>query len=114
MFGVITRHVPAPPGLDSPMLWGTEQHLSDLFGGAVAEVRSVRRAFALRFASAEDFVADFRSWYGPTVKAFEALNEDGRAALAADLAELARQWDRNHGGSIAIPATYLESVLTLI
>jgi len=113
MFGVITRHVPAPPGLDSPMLWGTDQHLSDLFGGAVAEARSVRRTFTLRFASAEDFVADFRSWYGPTVKAFEALNEDGRAALAADLAELAREWDRNHGGSIAIPATYLESVLTL-
>src|SRR5215813_1139144 len=52
MFGVITRHVPGPPGLDSPMLWGTDQHLSDLFGGAVAEARSVRRTFTLRFASA--------------------------------------------------------------
>jgi hypothetical protein len=37
----------------------------------------------------------------------------GRAALAADLADLARRWDRNDGGSIAIPATYLESILTL-
>lgn len=32
MFGVITRHVPGPPGVGSPMLWGTEQHLSGLFG----------------------------------------------------------------------------------
>ena len=28
MFGVITGHVPGPPGIASPLLWGTEQHLS--------------------------------------------------------------------------------------
>src|SRR5215470_3482067 len=95
------------------MLWGTEQHLSRLFGGAVAGIRSVVRTFTLRFTSPEDFVADFRTFYGPTVKAFEVLDEESGAALAADLARLARRWDRNHGGSIAIPATYLESVLTL-
>jgi SAM-dependent methyltransferase len=39
MFGVITRHVPGPPGVASPLLWGTEQHLSDLFGAATAEAR---------------------------------------------------------------------------
>ena len=51
--------------------------------------------------------------YGPTLKAFEAA-DDGRDALAADLANLARRRDRNHdGGSIAIPASYLETVLTL-
>jgi hypothetical protein len=47
------------------------------------------------------------------VKAFEALDDNGRGALAADLVDLARRWDQNHGGSIAIPATYLETVLTL-
>jgi ubiquinone/menaquinone biosynthesis C-methylase UbiE len=113
MFSVITRHVPGPPGIEPPMLWGTEQHLSDLFGDTVADTRSVLRTFTWRFKSPEDFVADFRSFYGPTVKAFEALDEQGGAALAADLARLVRRWDRNDGGSIAIPATYLESILTL-
>src|SRR5262245_36901512 len=113
MFGVIARHVPGPPGIDSPMLWGTEQHLASLFGEAATDIRSVQRTFTFRFTSPEMFVADYRRWYGPTIKAFEALDEDGRAALAADLADLARRWDRNHGGSIAIPATYLESILTL-
>src|SRR5262249_40678575 len=51
MFGVITRHVPAPPGGASPMLWGDEQHLSGLFGTAVAATRSVQRTFTWRFAS---------------------------------------------------------------
>ena len=113
MFGVIARHVPGPPGIESPLLWGTEQHLASLFGEAATDIRSVPRTFTLRFTSPEVFVADYRRWYGPTIKAFEALGEDGRAALAADLAGLARRWDRNHGGSIAIPATYLESILTL-
>ncbi|MGB6583171.1 MAG: class I SAM-dependent methyltransferase [Streptosporangiaceae bacterium] len=114
MFGVITRHVPGPPGVASPMLWGTEQYLSGLFGPAIADVRSVERTCTWRFASAEEFVTFFRRWYGPTLKAFEAADDDGRGALAADLADLARRRDRNDdGGSIAIPASYLETVLTL-
>jgi SAM-dependent methyltransferase len=113
MFGVIARHVPGPPGVASPLLWGTEQHLSGLFGAAAADARSVRRTCTWRFTSPEEFAAFFRRWYGPALKAFEVLDEDGRAVLAADLAHLARRWDRNHGGSIAIPATYLETILTL-
>jgi SAM-dependent methyltransferase len=114
MFGVITRHVPGPPGVASPMLWGTEEHLSGLFGAAIADTRSVERTCTWRFTSAEEFVAFFRRWYGPTLKAFEAAGDDGRDALAADLADLARRRDRNNdGGSIAIPANYLETVLTL-
>ncbi|HEY1003225.1 MAG TPA: class I SAM-dependent methyltransferase [Streptosporangiaceae bacterium] len=113
MFGVITRHVPGPPGVASPLLWGTEEHLSSLFGASVADARSVRRTCTWRFTSPEDLVWFFRRWYGPTLKAFEALEQDGRAALAHDLAQLARHWDRNHGGGIAVPATYLETILTL-
>ena len=113
MFEVITRHVPGPPGVASPLLWGTEQHLSDLFGAAAADARSVQRTCTWRFTSAEEFAAFFRRWYGPALKAFEVLDGNGRNALAADLAHLARHCDRNHGGSIAIPATYLETILTL-
>jgi SAM-dependent methyltransferase len=114
MFGVITRHVPGPPGVASPMLWGTGQHLSDLFGPAIADVRSVERTCTWRFPSAEEFVAFFRRWYGPTLKAFEAAGDDDSDALAADLADLAHRRDRNDdGGSIAIPASYLETILTL-
>jgi hypothetical protein len=56
----------------------------------------------------------FRRWYGPTLKAFEALDDRGRASLATDLVDLAQRCDRyRDGGSIALPATYLETVLTL-
>ena len=92
MFGVITRHVPGPTAVASPLLWGTEQHLSGLFGASVAEAESVQRTCTWRFTSPEEFVWFFRRWYGPALKAFEVLDQDGRAALAHDLAQLARHW----------------------
>lgn len=114
MFRVITSHVPAPAGVQSPLLWGTGEHLTELFGDAVNETSSVRRICTFRFTSAEEFVTFFRRWYGPTLKAFEALDESGRAALGTDLTELARRWDRHgDGGSVALPAEYLETVFTL-
>jgi ubiquinone/menaquinone biosynthesis C-methylase UbiE len=114
MFKVITSHVPSPPGVASPLLWGTPAHLAELFGDAVASARHERRICTFRFASAQEFVAFFRRWYGPTLKAFGALDEAGRPALAADLAALVERFDRHRdGGSVAIESEYLESVLTL-
>lgn len=52
----------------------------------------------------------FRRWYGPTLKAFEALEGDARDALERDLVALARRHDRLAGDAIAIPATYVEAV----
>jgi ubiquinone/menaquinone biosynthesis C-methylase UbiE len=114
MFRVITSHVPGPAGLQSPLLWGTEPHLLDIFGGAAQKVRSVERTCTFRFTSPEEFVAFFRRWYGPTLQAFAALDPVGQASLAHDLAGLARSYDRHRdGGSVAIGSTYLETVFTV-
>jgi hypothetical protein len=94
------------------MLWGTESHLRGLFDDRIASLEIEERTFTFRFASAEDFVLFFRTWYGPTLKAFAALEGDAREALEQDLLELARRSDRLGGGSgaIAIPAAYIEAV----
>ncbi len=114
MFGVITAHVPPPAGVPSPMLWGREDHLVELFGDSVDDIRSTKCLQMFRYRSADEFVDYFRRWYGPTVKAFEALDADGQTQLFADLAYLARRWDKyGDGGSIAIPGEYLETVITL-
>jgi SAM-dependent methyltransferase len=114
MFRIVAGYLPPPAGLQSPLLWGTEQHLTDLFGDAVADTRSQERLCTFRFRSGEEFVEFFRRWYGPTLKVFEALDLKAGTALASDLADLARRFDRHRdGGSIAIPSAYLETVLTL-
>lgn len=109
MFGTVASHVPPPPGLASPMLWGDEEHLAELFGPAVSWSHRVR-TFTFRFTSAQAFLECFAAYYGPTLKALEAAGP-ARDALAADLHDLALSWNRlEQPGAIAVPGTYLESV----
>ncbi len=110
LFRTVSAHVPPPAGLQSPMLWGTESHLRELFGERIAALEVAERTFTFRFRSAEEFVDVFRSWYGPTLKAFAALEGPARDALEQDLVALARRSDRLGTDAIAIPATYLEAV----
>jgi len=111
LFRTVGAHVPPPVGVPSPMLWGTEAHLRDLFGESIASLEVAERTFTFRFPSAEHFVTFFRLWYGPTLKAFAALEGSARDALEHDLVELARRFDRlGSTDAIAIPATYTEAV----
>ena len=111
LFRTVAAHVPPPAGVQSPMLWGTEAHLRTLFGDAVCSLELEERTFTFRFTSAEEFVDFFRTWYGPTLKAFAALEGDARDALERDLVALAKESDRlGSAGAIAIPATYVEAV----
>jgi ubiquinone/menaquinone biosynthesis C-methylase UbiE len=111
LFRTVGAHVPPPAGVQSPMLWGTEEHLRRLFGDGVCSLEVEERTFTFRFRSAEEFVSFFRQWYGPTLKAFAALEGAARDALEQDLVTLARRFDRLGGDAVAIPAAYTESVL---
>jgi ubiquinone/menaquinone biosynthesis C-methylase UbiE len=113
MFRIVSKYLAPPPGVASPVLWGTEEHLASLFGSGVETSSSHQRTFTFRFPSAEAYVAAFRRWYGPTLKAFDALGVADQRRLAADLAALAREFDVHHTGDVAIASTYLETVLTV-
>ena len=109
MFRTIATHVPPPAGLASPMLWGAEEHLAALFGPDVSWEHRLR-TFTFRFVSADAFVQRFATFYGPTLKAFEAAGA-ARTALASDLRELVLTWNRlDQPGPVAVPGAYLESV----
>ena len=109
MFRTVAAHVPPPRGVASPLLWGDESYLNSLFGAEVGWTHR-RREFTFRFESAAAFVDRFVTYYGPTVKADEALGAK-RAALRADLQEVALHWNRLAGeGPIAVTSAYLESV----
>ena len=111
LFRTVAAYVPPPAGVQSPMLWGTEAHLRDLMGDSICSLEVAERTFTFRFTSAEDFVAFFRTWYGPTLKAFAALEGAARKELEADLIDLARRWNRLGGSAAtALPATYIEAV----
>ncbi|HEV2126094.1 MAG TPA: class I SAM-dependent methyltransferase, partial [Chloroflexota bacterium] len=110
MFRVTSRHVPPPAGLRPPTRWGTEDGLRELFGDGVTSLRATRQSFIWRFASAQQYLDLFRTYYGPTLKAFEALDETGRQALARDLQEAVERFNRADDGTLLVPGEYLEVV----
>jgi SAM-dependent methyltransferase len=111
-FRIFSRHLPPAPGLQPPVRWGDEDYLGSLFGDSAASITSRRRTAVFRFRSAEENVDFFRTYYGPTLRAFECLAPAARESFRDDLVALARRYDRNDGdGPIAITADYLESVI---
>jgi SAM-dependent methyltransferase len=110
MLKVVAGHVPPPAGVSSPLLWGSKAYVSDLLGDSISALACTEQTFTFRFRSAETFVDYFRTFYGPTLKAFEAVGEEGRDALFADLVYLVRRHAGTATGPVAIPATWLETV----
>ena len=111
LFRTIAKHVPPPAGVQSPLLWGSDPHVRALFEG-VATIEHTPRFFNFRYKSAEHFVDVFRTFYGPTHKAFLALDAAGQAALEADMLALLRRLDVGGGGGLVVPGEYLETVIT--
>ncbi|MGS0755960.1 class I SAM-dependent methyltransferase [Roseateles sp. GG27B] len=111
LFKTIGRHVAPPAGVKPPSAWGTEARLKELFPPAVASVAITPRVFNFRYRSAAHFVEVFRTWYGPTHKAFAALPTDMAAALEAEILELLTRLNRAGDASLVVPSEYLEVVV---
>jgi hypothetical protein len=112
LFEVVSQFVPPPAGLRSPMAWGTETRLVELFGPAATDIRTKRKTYWFRYRSAEHWIEIFRGYYGPTLRTFAALDETRQKALHAALLELLGKWTRCEGEAISVPGDYLEVVVT--
>ena len=111
LFRTVATHVPPNPAVQSPLLWGTDDHIRTIFQGAQS-IEHTARHFAFRYRSAEHFVEVFRKFYGPVHKAFAALDADRQRALETDLLTLLRRVDQGGRDGLVIPAEYLETVIT--
>jgi SAM-dependent methyltransferase len=111
LFRLIGRYVPPAAGVSSPLLWGTEAHIAELFPG-VTRIEHTVRNFAFRYRSAGHWVDVFRTFYGPVHMAFMSLDADRQAALEADLIELLRSLDQGGADGLVVPGEYLETVIT--
>lgn len=112
LFKTIGTHLPPPAGARSPALWGTEAHLTALFGDTAAGIEATRRHFTFRYRSPEHWLQVFRTLYGPVLKTFAALPEDGQAALERDLLALVGRFNRSGDTTMVVPSEYLEVVVT--
>jgi len=65
-----------------------------------------------RYKSQEHWIEIFRTYYGPVLKAFEALDAAGGRALEADITALLGRFNAAADGTLVIPGEYLEVVVT--
>jgi SAM-dependent methyltransferase len=112
LFKVLGKYLPPPAGSKSPLLWGSRAHISEMFGAAALSIRTESRIFAFRYRSPEHFVEVFKNYYGPTLKAFAALDEANQRALGNDLLALIGRMNRAEDGTMVVPSEYLEIVIT--
>lgn len=111
LFKIVAAHLPPPAGLKSPALWGTEPRIVELFGPQAADIRCARKNFNFRYRSAEHWLQVFRDYYGPTHKAFAALDAERQAALAQDITGLLARLNVAGNSSLVVPGEYLEIVI---
>ena len=117
---ISSAYTPPPPeGFVSPMLWGVEANVTERFaaaGIAPGKISFKRETFTFRYAGAPAaFLAEFRSYYGPTMNAFAAAEKDGKAVqLQQELEALfiSRNQSKNPSAT-SIPATFLCVTVTV-
>jgi ubiquinone/menaquinone biosynthesis C-methylase UbiE len=111
LFKVIGQYISPPAGLSSPMLWGTKEFIEQNFSNAAQEINIVERDFIFNYESAEHWIDVFRTYYGPTHKVFEALNNEKQEQLRADIITLIEKNNLANDGKMYVPSSYLEIVI---
>jgi SAM-dependent methyltransferase len=103
-------YLPAPPGLEPPVLWGTEERLRELLGGGIARLDITPRNFVFRYRSIQHYLHVLHNHLGPTRQAFEALEPARRESLETDVADLVQRFNRSGDETMVVPSDYLEVV----
>jgi hypothetical protein len=112
LFRVIAAYVPPPAGLQSPMLWGTEPRIVELLWPDATDIRCEQRTYNFRYQSAAHWIEVFRTFYGPTHKAYAALDNTRQARLTDDLTVLLERLNVGGRNSMVVPSEYLEIIIT--
>jgi SAM-dependent methyltransferase len=112
VFRTLGKYLPPPAGAKSPALWGTRARLSEMFDVGASSVRAESRLFNFRYRSAVHFLDVFKTFYGPVLKAFAALEPAKQEELHNDLHALIVRMNRASNGSLVVPSEYLEVVVT--
>ena len=111
MFKIVSSHVPPPPGMTSPVLWGDEKVVRERLSEGVSDLQTERRSVRFHFPfSPAATVEQFIVFYGPSVKAYNSLDENRQAALRHDLEEQWAKYNEATDGTTEVPSEYLHVI----
>ena len=113
MLKVTVGYLPPPAGVPSVLLWGDQRVVEERFGAGVTEIRFERRPMVFDYPFGPEQTVDlFRTWYGPTVRAFAALDEQGRRGYFTDLVKLWTEANTAGPEATRVESEYLAVIAT--
>jgi len=112
MFMTVAKHAPPPPGVQPPLLWGTEEHLRELFGDGISDLRIEMRGAREAFRSADHFIEFFRTYFGPIKVAYERVGPEGEEGLTADLRRYLEEDRSDDPRALVLEPEYLQVIAT--
>jgi len=113
MFRISGKYVPPPPNMPSPIKWGDEETVRERLRDGVADVQLTRRMCPFRYPfPPAEVVESFRTYYGPTQRAFDALDPDRQAALRSELERLWAEHNQATDDTTYVEGEYLEVIAT--
>jgi SAM-dependent methyltransferase len=111
MFKAHGKHVPPPAIMPPPVKWGEEETVRERFKEGISRLKLNRRLYPFRYPFPPSQVVEFfRTYYGPSHKAFAALDPEKQAALRQDLETLWAEHSSATDGRTSLEAEYLEVV----
>lgn len=110
IFRLTARFLPPAPGLRPAVDWGSGPRLRELFGDRVTSLQLSDHVWRTRLGSFSDWLELYRTWYGPTNRAFGALEEARAAEYARGLEEIVQRHNRAIDGTIDAAYEYINVV----
>ena len=111
MFKMHGKYVPPPAIMAPPVKWGDEETIRERFEDGISHLKLSRRMYPFRYPfSPSEVVEFFRTYYGPSYKAFAALDAEKQSALRRDLEQLWTEHNTAADGMTSVGSEYLEVV----
>jgi SAM-dependent methyltransferase len=113
LFRTMGPFAPAPPpGAQPPPLWGSEEHLRELFGDKVEFERLERQMLDITaFERPDDYGEHFKDYYGPTIAArANAVKEGREGEFDQALSDFCAEWNRGSDDDARFEKEYLVAV----
>jgi SAM-dependent methyltransferase len=109
MFRLTALFAPPPPDTQPPVLWGVPDVVRQRLGNSVTDFRFVERQLAMRHYSPESQLEFMKSYFGPTIRAFQAARERAPELAAAQL-DLTRRYNKSGDETLLMYADYIEVI----
>jgi hypothetical protein len=106
-FATHARYVPPPAGTKPPIRWGTDAGLVELLGAGTSSIETEQRPVFEYFRSIDHAIDVFRTYFGPTARAFQMLDAERQASLRKDLEAIFQRYNRATDGTAVVEAQYL-------